>query len=265
MANFAPVINLVQTSYTVKDLLYRSYRMARALRHPGQGLSVPSESDEGLAILNAMIDGWKIEQLMVEYIRRTLQPVTLNQKVYSVGPGQDWDIERPEKILGAGFIVKGTPPNGDAELPMQMLFSWEEYQSFVVKDVQSTYPLALYYQAAVPFGSATLWPVPNDSGQNIAIYTNQLLQEFQTIDDPLILKDGYREALEYNLAVAIHEVYPEKVISPTIITKADWYKQRVKNNNFQPMLIKSDEGARQNAPLDTWFGGLPKAWTPYTG
>src|ERR1700677_4082973 len=103
-------------SYVLIDLLNQAARMAGSLANPGMGIS-PSESAEALYILNALIDGLKIENLMIVCYLRTYQNMNTNQQNYMVGPGQDFNIERPEKIHGAGFILQGGTPS-EAELPM---------------------------------------------------------------------------------------------------------------------------------------------------
>jgi len=262
--NFVPAITFNETSLAVSDLVYRAARMARALKHPGQGVSVPSESTEFLSILNAMVDGLKIESLLIPYTARTLMPVNLGQKVYGVGPGQDWGIaadgvtpfERPEKIRRCGFLIPGS--STPTEIPMHIVLTFEEYSAWIIKDVQSTYPLLLYYQAAVPYGSATLWPVPNIAG-SVAVYTPQLLSEFLTFDDVVLIRNGWREMLMYNLAVAIHEMYPERPMDPSVTIKAAAYKDRVKAIN-----LRSDGGARQNTNSGDYAPGFPRSWTPYS-
>jgi hypothetical protein len=267
--NFSPQITYEQTSLVVADIIYRAARMARALKHPGQGVSVPSESTEFLNILNAMIDGWKIESLLIPYTNRTLMNVTEGQKVYSVGPGQDWGVssdgmtpfENPEKIHRCGFIIPGS--DTPTELPMYIILAYEEYAAYIIKDVQSSYPLVLYFQAAQPYGAATLWPVPSCNGQ-VAVYTPQLLSEFLTFDDVVLIRKGWREALMYNLAVAIHEMYPERPMDPMVTIKAAAYKDRVKANQYTPIAMRSDHGATQNTTGGEYAGGFPKTWTPYS-
>ncbi len=269
MGNFVPQITYQQTSLQVSDIIYRAARMARALKHPGQGVSVPSESTEFLGILNAMIDGWKAESLMIPYTNRTIFNITANQKVYGVGPGQDWGVasdgstpfERPEAITRAGFLIPGS--STPTELPMYIILSYEEYAAYIIKDVQSNYPLVLYYQPATPYGAATLFPVPSINGQ-VAVYTPQWLSEFLTFDDVVYVRDGVREMMMYNLAVAIHEMYPERPMAPSVEMKAFYYKQRVQANQMTPMAIKSDEGAVQNSFGNDYSGGFPRLWTPYT-
>lgn len=261
MANFIPPIVYRQQTVNVGNVLYTAYRMARALKHPKQGIS-NSESAEGLEILNDMIDGWKIESLLMEYTRRTVQLMVSNQASYSVGPGQDFDLERPEVIHRAGFII-GPEPN-TAELPMDIIPTFEQWQQYVCKDVTSSIPLALYYIPSVPNGQARFWPIPN-VGSFIAIYTPQLLSEFDTVDDIVEVRKGVREMITYNLAVKVNQRYPEKQMHPTVYTQAEFYKQRVKSNQWVPMLINSDPAAMQERYAG-WRGipGFPKTWVPYS-
>lgn len=266
MADFDPQLSPPAAPYydptlVVGDLIYAAYRKARALKHPGQGIS-PSESAEGLGLLNAMIDGWKIESLMIIYTRRTVQTMNAGQQVYGIGPGQDFDIERPSHIRRAGFIVTGQPPSNTAEIPMENILTFEQWAQFTVKATSSNVPLAYYYQAAAPNGAFTVWPVPNREGL-IAIYTPQFLSEFATVDDAVEMPNGYRQMLEYNLAVAVHELYPEKPMSPSVENRADFYKSQVKANQLTPLFIGSDGGAIQNRGSGTYWGN-PRAWTPYT-
>src|ERR1700733_8710545 len=149
-------------TYTLIQLMNHAHRLAGGLLQPGMGMS-PSESQEALDVLNFLIDGLSIENLMIVLYLRTYQTVTNNRPnpaVYSVGPGQDFNIRRPENIHGANFILQGETQS-EAELQMQVLLSYDQYQAFVAKNVQSAIPLVLYYQATLPYGTATLWPVPN--------------------------------------------------------------------------------------------------------
>src|ERR1700722_3843306 len=248
-------------SYTLIKLLNQAYRLSGALANPGMGIS-PSEMDEALFCLNSMIDGWKIEELLIVLYLRTYQTVNPNQQTYSVGPGGDFNIERPEKIHGAGFILQGQTPS-ESELEMQVILSYEQYKAFVAKNTGSAIPLCLYYQATLGtatnpgyLGTATLWPIPNTTSQ-IVLYTQSALEEYLTIDDPIIVPGGYREMMMYNLAVRIHQRYPDKLMDGSVMERASDYKQRVKNQQITPTFIASD-----TAVLDKrgqWIGGLPKA------
>jgi hypothetical protein len=245
----------------VGDILYRAYRMARALLNPGAGIS-NSESQEGLGILNSMIDGLKIEGLLMYCTRRSEWQVVIGQSIYSIGPGGDFDMERPEHIHRASYLVPSNPQNRPAEIPMAIVLTFEEWQQLTVKNTQSSFPYAMYYQPFPPLGAVNFYPVPNQVS-TIVLYTPQTMSELSTVDDPIIVPDGFREMLQYNLAVAIHEVYPEKPMAPSVEMRADWYKRRVKANQLTPLFIGSDGGAIQNIYNSQFIGGKPQTWTPY--
>ncbi len=264
MADFDPIQSSPQyykPTLGVADILYRAYRKAHALLHPGQGIT-NSETAEGLGVLNSMLDGMKIEGLLMFTTRRSEWDVAVNQKVYSIGPGGDFDMERPEHIHRASYLVNSNT-NQDAEIPMEVILTFEEWQQVVVKNTPSSYPLALYYQPFAPLGAVNVWPVPNKIS-TIALYTPQTVSEFATADDPVIVPDGWREMLEYNLAVAVHELYPNKPMAASVETRANFYKARVKNNQITPLFIGSDGGARQNSLVEQYVGGNPRAWVPYS-
>ncbi len=258
--NFVPAIVFNNNEYNVGQLMYRAARMANALKIAGQGIS-PSEQQEFLDALNGMIDGWKAEGLMIPYTKRTAYTVFNNVESYSIGPGGMFDQERPDKIHRASFIVKSDP--NPAEIPMRIILTFEEWQQYIVKSVGSNYPLALYYQNSTPLGTIRIWPVPNENDQRMAIYTPVWLSEFLTVDDVVNTPHAYREMIMYNLAVRIHEMYPNRPMLPSVESRADFYKQRVQKMQFTGMFINSDDAVLANARRDDWYGGYPKAWTPY--
>jgi hypothetical protein len=243
-------------------MLYIAARKGGALKAAGQGLN-DSEQAEFLALLNSMIDGWKIENLLIQYWIRKLFTLTLFKKDYSVGVGGDFDMDRPEKIYRAGYLFNaGT--TYEAELPIKVLQDYTEYAAEVVKNVGSSLPLVLYYQATYPLGTATFWPVPNQDNVPIVIYNRGVMQEFQSVDDTVYMPNGWREMLQYNLAMRIHEnaPYNKEPMDASVPAMADFYKQRVKNMQITPILTTPDPAATNTH--GKWFGGLAKAWTPYS-
>lgn len=251
-------------SYTLIQILNQAHRLAGGLKQPGMGMS-NSESQEALDVLNFLIDGLSIENLMIVLYLRTYQTVTNNRPnpaSYSVGPGQDFNIKRPEKIHGAGFILQGGTTS-ESELEMQVLLSYDQYQAFVAKNVQSSIPLALYYQATLPYGTATLWPVPNTTSQ-IVLYTQSTLEQFQTIDDSVVVPAGYYEMLMYQLAIRLHQRPPwnTRPMDPTVFEMATFYKERIKNQQLTPIYISSDPGACSTEWEDSTTT-VPRAWLPW--
>jgi hypothetical protein len=245
-------INLLQ-------VIAQMYRMAGVLTGPGRGLS-GSEQDEGLHIVNAILDGVKTERFFFYQILRTLFDTEVDVKDYTIGdPGlaADWELERPEKLLGAGYIVpNGAQTSSQAEIPMYVVQSFEEYKSLVCKEIKTAYPQVIYYQASLPLGTATIWPIPNQIYQ-IVLYTPETVQEFTDINSDFIVPKGYREFMEYAGAVGVHNRYPDRHMDPDVRVKAEQYKARVKMQQLTPAFMKSDPAAlARNTQYASWvFNG----------
>ena len=251
--------------YLLSNIVTQAYRKGGGLAHPGQGIN-GSEQAEILDITNAMIDGLKLEALFIEFFLRTVFQVVAYQSQYAVGPGQQWDVERWEKINSAGFIIEYG--QSESEIPMYVVADYTEYQSIVAKQTQSTIPLLLYYQATVPYGTATLWPVPNassadQSGARVAVYTPGMMQEFSSLDDPFVVAHGYREFFIYELATKIHEnpPYNKRLMAPSVERRAIIYKNRIRDAQLTPLYASSDRAAM--APTHNGILQPPRAFDPY--
>lgn len=280
--NFVSPATVSPSSYTinqyaVSDMAYEAYRMGGGLKMAKQGLS-PSEQQEILDILNHMVDGWGIENLMFLFTMRTVVSVSAGKYIYSVGPGGDWDIEVPNKINTAGFILQKDQGQSESELQMTIITSYQQYAEFVAKKVQASFPLVLYYQLTMggnpqsgpvsPFGSATLWPVPSaDSASNqgayVALYTPGRVQEFTSFDDVLCVPKGWREMIMYNLAIRVHQrpPYNKQPMDPSVEKMAILYKSRVMDQQITPLLAYPDQAVRGERMLQP--SQPPRAWTPY--
>jgi hypothetical protein len=236
--------------------------MAGVLRGPGRGLS-DSEKSEGLHIANAMLDGVKIERFFFYQVIRTLFDTAYAQETYTIGDqalGADWAVERPEKLLGAGFLVPGGNALMPAEIPMYVVLAFEEYKNIVTKQVQAAYPQVIYYQPVdqsnLSLGTAKIWPVPNQV-YKVAIYTPGTVNEFTDINADFIVPRGYREYLEYAGAVAVHNRYPHLPMDPDVRLHAETYKARVKANQMQPNFIRSEGAVLRSGGGGSvvWFNG----------
>ncbi len=191
----------------VADIIYAGYRIAGILPEPERGYS-PSERKDGLKVLNAMVDTWKSERLMVYAILRTAFNLIADKATYTIGESgvPDIALERPERIERAGYIFTTSTPN--LETPLKILTP-EEWAAIRLKGMTCTIPGGLYYQPTVPNGILTPWPTPT-SGGKIAIYTWQTVNQFAAVTDPVVLAPAYQEAMEYNLAIRLAARFPER-------------------------------------------------------
>src|SRR5437899_828707 len=136
--------------------------ISRALRLIGAfaaGEAIPAaDAQDALAVLNDLLDAWRLEALLVYAIDRDVFALSAGVSAYTIGTGGTWNTSRPVRIEQAFF--QDTTVSPVLELPMTILTD-QEYESIRVKGTSSTWPLALYYDQNYPLGTVTLYPVPS--------------------------------------------------------------------------------------------------------
>lgn len=238
----------------VADIIYAGYRIAGILAEAGRGYSA-SERDDGLDVLNAMVDTWKSERLMVYAILRSVFNLIASKATYSIGESGTPDIavERPERIEHAGYI--NTTPTPNVETPLHILTP-QEWAAVSSKAMTCTIPGSLYYQPTVPNGTLTPWPKPTSAGQ-IALYTWQTVNRFATASDPasdpVTLAPAYQEAMEYNLAIRLAARFPERQkLSQLSIDLARQALAKVKSMNAPELQMQIEAAAQGVSRRGHW-------------
>ena len=211
---------------TVFDLIYQAYRIAGVLNAPGRNYS-PEEYADGLSVLNAMIDEWNTEQIMIPSIRKDGYPLIANQQLYQIGPGAtapDFNGTRPNRIDYAGYVISaGT----DAPLELQLqILSVGEWVKLQKKNFTDTLVRKLYYENSVPFGKVNLWPTPAAAG-SLNLYTWQQLSQYTLGSTTVIVPQGFLRALEYNLAVELAVREPRNKMNPLAVEIAKESKAQI--------------------------------------
>jgi len=226
---------------TVGDLIAVAFRIAGLMQAPGQTLA-PAEAAEGLQVLNDWLDWLKIDRLAVYAIERTLFTLVPNHGAYAIGFGAGADIaaERPVRIDRASFVFTNVTPN--IEVPLEVL-NEQEWQALSPKSLTSATPTKLYYESSFPNGIVNLWAVPNVAYQ-MALYLWQSVNQFLTVNDPLVVVPGYTLAMEYNLAVQLAERYPERQrIAQSSVERAISSYAMIKRANAPVLLAQCESGA----------------------
>lgn len=214
---------------TVRNIIKGSLRLINAVQ-PTEEPEAEEYSD-ALIIFNDMLDSWDAEQLALPYTASTAYATVAGQKVYSIGPGGNWDGLRPVRIVNAIFRV------GSLDLPMNIL-SYDQYAGIPVKDTPSSQSLALYYEAQYPLGYITLYPVPTTVAQVVLSYWAQFSSV--TLDtDVDTLPPGYRLAMRYCLALLLAPEYG-KTPSEEVKDGARELKGKIKSANLQSPDAKFD-------------------------
>ena len=124
--------------------------------------------------------------------------------------------------------------NGGLDYPIAVL-AVEEYEMIGLKTLNGPWPKALYYQPSESLGNIYVWPNPSQGEMHI--FTDNLFQNYVSLNDPIILPQGYSMALRWCLAERLMPMYGKA--SPTQILMIQQYaaqsKATVKRINMKPV------------------------------
>lgn len=234
---------------TVGDLIAGSLRLIGAL----SSSEVPAgqEQHDAFNALSDMLDRWSTNGLVV--FDKIIEPFTLvaGQQSYTIGTGGDFDTVRPQKILNAGIQFAGISPA--TELPVNII-NLDQWSEIIVKDIQSTLPIALYLEDSFPLAVINLWPVP--SAANILnLYSWKPLTPFASASTVISLPPGFAEALRYNLAVRLAPEYGktprEDIVQIAMDSLAD-----LKRMNTKPVYLEIDSDLMGRKQYFNWRSGV---------
>lgn len=179
-------------SITANDMIARSMRLVGAL---GQGETpTAQEQTDGLYALNAMLDSWSIERLMVYNIVEENFTWTASSRTQTMGSGGNFNTTRPSKLENGFSRVN------NVDYPYELV-SKPTYDLVVAKStVTSTFPRIIYADYGFPLITLSAYPIPV-SALDFHLNSWKQLQSFATGTTALSLPPGYQRAMEYNLAV----------------------------------------------------------------
>ena len=182
-----------------------------------QPSEAPSADDAAVALrrLNRLIDGWKLQRLMIASITRSTWTITASDGSYTVGTGGDINIARPTipNELIVRFIETSTDP--DTEIPLFPLTD-DAYARIPQKAVTALYPTGFWYNPTfgssdTGLGTLELWPVPTSTTLQGVCYAPTPLGELATLSTDFYAPPGYRRLYETALAVELARVFNRTV------------------------------------------------------
>lgn len=218
---------------TAIQLGSRALRLINAL---ASGQSLPGEETADLLeAMNAMLDSWRIERLMVYQIKQEALSWTGGQTSRTIGSGGNFNTTRPDRIVSAF-----SRDSNNFDRPISVYSQREQYDAVPLKSTQTDLPTDLFYDPAYPLGVLYMKPVPSAT---ITLLLNswQQLQSFADTTTALALPPGYENAIVYNLAVDLAPEY-KKEASETVKRRAAQYKAAVKSNNMPTLVSELDAG-----------------------
>jgi len=206
------------------------------------GESIPnSDAQLGLDTLNGMLGDWVNDRFTIPALVRSVFDFVVGQggplHPYTVGPGGDFDCVRP---VNSEAIRRAALVQNDLEYPVGVL-SPGAWATLTIKSLPGPLPRQCFYNPTFVDGLGALyyWPVPNVTTYRPVLYLDQALTTFGDLTTAYQVPPGYRNALVYNLALALATPYSREPPA-TLTAKAMRSLMLLKRAN-----IKTD--AMQNA------------------
>ena len=124
--------------------------------------------------------------------------------------------------------------NGGLDYPVAIL-NVEDYEMIGLKTLNGPWPKALYYQPSETLGNIFVWPNPSQGEMHL--FADTLFSRYTTINDPIILPQGFSMALRWCLAERLMPMYGKA--STTQIAMIQAYaaqaKSTIKRTNMKPI------------------------------
>lgn len=224
---------------TALDLLNLAMKESGVLG-VGQAASAEDVTDN-LKRLNIMIAQWSRKRWLVWNLVATSLTSTGAQS-YTVGPGQDFDIVRPDRLEDAYMrLLQPSGPN-QVDYPLEIIEAREDYDRIGVKQLVS-WPSYCFYDSGYPTGSVYFWPVPTASIYELFIVTKTVISQIATPATVINMPPEYEGAILYNLAVRMRPAY-QLPPDPSLTALAEDALNLLRNANAQVPRLNMPQGLR---------------------
>ena len=207
------------------------------------------QANGALKKLNAMLDSWSLDNLLIYGMTTSTLPMVANKQVYTIGVGGDLNIPRPNNIISCSIIDTSLPLANRVEYNIPM-YSNQEWAEVYLKGLTAAFPaFAVYFDYDFPFIQANMWPVPDSSQYSLIVYQSGILSNFN-LDDNVSLPSGYRRALVSNLSIELSPSYGAEVSQVTAKIAMSSLKLLM-SKNLQVNELKSND-MRYNIYTDSY-------------
>ena len=186
--------------------------------------------NDAFTLLNFMMSQWNNKRWLIYHLLDVSYPSNGSQ-FYTVGPGQQFDCNRPDRLEAAFFrqLIPSTP--NQIDYPLEIISARETYNDIALKSLTS-FPSYIFYDSAYPIGYVYPWPLPQANLYSVHITIKESLSKFRNLTQKVNLPEEYNAALLYNLAVRLRPMY-QMPPDPTLLALAKDALAVIRGSNTQ--------------------------------
>lgn len=190
-----------------------------------------SEADDGLIVLNDMLDSWSVKRSLIYTIEQETFNLVSGTQSYTIGSGGVFNTDRPISI--DNIVIN----EGDQVYPLTEITP-QAYANLSNKTVDSGIPEFYYIDNDYPLATIYLYGVPQ-AGLTLSIGTWKALQVFADLTTDYTFPPGYRRAIIYNLAKDIAPEYGVTLTAEAAKTAKDSLAN-IRNRNLPSRIMQSE-------------------------
>lgn len=227
---------------TASDIVRRAAKAAGIL---ATGQIMPAEDfNDILMLLNGMIASWQQSRWLIFHLI-DVKCLSTGQQTYSVGPGGDFNVTRPDRIQAAYVRLlnnlQGAPTSGSGpvDYPLSAVETFEEYSRITLKQLIS-FPNSYFYDPTLVLGTLYPWPIPNDTFE-LHLILKDTLSSFTNLQSQFNLPPEYYEGLYFNLIMRICLAY-NVALRPEMQRAASVSLNIIRNANNRVPLLRMPAG-----------------------
>jgi hypothetical protein len=200
---------------TAQGIIDAAFGHIRAVDPEGSLTPTTTMRTTALVVLNQIVLSWQAKGLHVWCLKNGTLTLVAGQTSYTLGPGGDLVIQRPQAILQAW--LHNTSADTDP-IPLQII-GREQYNTYTSKEVEST-PNAIFYdrQYDLPAsnsgtnakGNLFVYPAPIAavaSANTLQFVYSRPIQDFSAVSDSLDFPQENYSALTWTLAAHLCPSY----------------------------------------------------------
>ena len=119
-----------------------------------------SDMEDGLDGLWQLLDSFNTQSMLIPYITHLSFPVVSNKRIYTLGPGGDFDVPRPLEIVSASWL-----DNAGSEWPISIVGINTYVEGDPYKETSQGRPYTLYWEESYPVSQIFLEFFPLEQDQ----------------------------------------------------------------------------------------------------
>ena len=217
------------------------------------------DSNTGLQFLNWLMAEWQRKRWLV-WNEQEVSVVATGNNFYTIGPGQDFDTARPDKLHAAWCRMQPFGGPNPVDIHLGIIEAHEDWAGITIKDLKSI-PSAVFYDSSWPTGRVYFWPVPSAAHYELHLVVKATLPVYTTLTDPLNLPPEYVKAAMWHLCVDMQMAYGLPA-NPAHVAAMKVAMNTIEMANSQIGTLSMPAAlGRRGGDVSSWQGkGLNQAW-----